>query len=70
MIGFHSVMLRPDSVRRVRPPITMIPKTRAEHPKSQIGRERGIVRTSGFSVDELDPLAAALALTPVALVER
>ena len=43
MIGFHSVMLRPDSVRRVRPPIERIPKTRAEHPRSQFGSDFGMV---------------------------
>lgn len=49
--GCHSVILRPDSVNRVRPPITTIPKTRAEQPKSQFGSDRGIaaevVGTSG-----------------------
>lgn len=33
--GRHSVMLRPDSVRRVRPPKTTIPKTEAADPRSQ-----------------------------------
>src|SRR5215469_10695508 len=33
--GRHSVMLRPDSVRRVRPPKTTIPKTLAALPRSQ-----------------------------------
>lgn len=42
VIGFHSVILKPDSVSRVRPPITTIPKTNAEQPKSQFGNERGI----------------------------
>lgn len=34
-------MLRPDSVRRVNPPTTRMPKTRVEQPKSHLGRERG-----------------------------
>lgn len=42
VIGFHSVILNPDSVNLVKPPITTIPNTRAEHPKSQLGNERGI----------------------------
>lgn len=42
MIGFHSVILNPDSVNLVKPPITTIPKTKAEHPSSQLGNERGI----------------------------
>jgi hypothetical protein len=33
--GRHSVMLRPDSVSRVRPPKTTIPKTLAAEPSSQ-----------------------------------
>lgn len=33
--GFHSVILRPDSVRRVTPPTTMTAKTRAEERSSQ-----------------------------------
>lgn len=35
MIGRHSVMLNPDSVRRVTPPTTMTAKTRVEERKSQ-----------------------------------
>lgn len=35
MIGRHSVMLKPDSVRRVTPPTTMIAKTSVEENKSQ-----------------------------------
>lgn len=35
MTGRHSVMLRPDSVRRVRPPKTTIPKTLAAEPSNQ-----------------------------------
>ena len=33
--GRHSVMLRPDSVRRVRPPKTTMPKTLAAEPSNQ-----------------------------------
>lgn len=42
--GFHSVMLRPDSVRRVTPPTTTMPNTKAEENMSQYpteGRESG-----------------------------
>lgn len=42
VIGCHSTILRPDSVSRVSPPMTMIPKTRAEQPNSQYGSERGM----------------------------
>jgi hypothetical protein len=35
VIGRHSVMLNPDSVRRVTPPTTMTAKTRVEERKSQ-----------------------------------
>ena len=40
MTGRHSVMLRPDSVRRVRPPKTTMPKTLAELARSQYATER------------------------------
>ena len=42
MSGSHSVILRPDSVNRVKPPMMTIPNTRAEHPNNQLGSERGI----------------------------
>lgn len=42
VIGFHSVILNPDSVNRVNPPMTTIPKTKAEQPNKQLGNERGI----------------------------
>lgn len=51
--GCHSVMLRPDSVSRVRPPMTRMPKTKAEHPISQVGKDLGIVVAVGVS-DEKD----------------
>ena len=35
VMGRHSVMLNPDSVRRVMPPTTMTAKTRVEERKSQ-----------------------------------
>lgn len=41
-MGFHSVILRPDSVSRVKPPMTTMPKTSAEQPKSHFGKDRGI----------------------------
>lgn len=34
-MGRHSVMLRPDSVRRVTPPTTMTAKTNADEKRSQ-----------------------------------
>ena len=40
MTGRHSVMLRPDSVRRVRPPKTTMPKTEAAEARSQYATER------------------------------
>lgn len=48
--GFHSVMLRPDSVRRVTPPTTMIPKTRALHPRSQLDTA-GVDNVGRASID-------------------
>lgn len=36
MIGFHSVILRPDSVSRVTPPTTMTARTREEDAMSHI----------------------------------
>lgn len=45
MIGFHSVILRPDSVRRVTPPTTITAKTRTEenmsHPATGGGESTG-----------------------------
>lgn len=43
VIGCHSVILRPDSVRRVRPPMTRIPSTKPEHDSSHIGKDFGTV---------------------------
>lgn len=34
--GFQSVMLRPDLVRRVTPPMCTMPKTREEVPRSHL----------------------------------
>jgi len=48
---FHSTMLRPDSLKRVKPPTTRIPKTKAEQPNSHLGRLRGIVRSRGAVVE-------------------
>lgn len=39
MIGRHSVMLKPDSVRRVTPPTAMIAKTRVEENRSHFPTE-------------------------------
>lgn len=49
MMGRHSVILRPDSVRRVMPPTTTTAKTSVEEIISQIPTERGarIGRVSG-----------------------
>ena len=47
VMGRHSVILRPDSVRRVTPPTTMTAKTRVEENISQLPTERG-GRTLGF----------------------
>jgi len=41
VIGLHSVILKPDSVRRVTPPTTMIPKTKTEEAMSHLPTERG-----------------------------
>lgn len=41
MMGRHSVMLRPDSVRRVTPPTTTMAKTRVDDNISHIPTERG-----------------------------
>ena len=43
--GRHSVMLRPDSVRRVRPPKTTMPKTEVAERRSQVATP--LVETSG-----------------------
>ena len=40
MIGFHSVIDRPDPVRRVMPPTTTMMNTRAAQPKSHIATAR------------------------------
>lgn len=56
MMGRHSVMLRPDSVRRVTPPTTMTAKTRVEDKRSQRatgGAERmGSSSATGAPLDE------------------
>ena len=36
VIGFHSVMLKPDSVRRVTPPTTITPNTNPADPRSHL----------------------------------
>jgi hypothetical protein len=40
--GSHSVILNPDSVNLVNPPMMTIPKTSDEHPNSQLGSDRGM----------------------------
>ena len=56
--GSHSVILRPDSVNRVNPPMMTIPKTRAEHPNNQLGSERGIAADVVGGVDVAEAEAA------------
>jgi hypothetical protein len=45
-MGRHSVMLSPDSVRRVMPPTTMTARTRAEESKSQFPTAGGEITGS------------------------
>jgi hypothetical protein len=49
VMGFHSVMLNPDSVRRVTPPTTMMPKTRPDDASSQRPTAGGASFGSGAS---------------------
>lgn len=61
--GFHSVILRPDSVRRVTPPTTMTAKTRAEDRSSQRatgGGERMGRLSSGSGDDSAEEDAATV----------
>jgi hypothetical protein len=51
VIGRHSVMLKPDSVRRVTPPTTTIAKTKVEDIMSHIPTERG-ARMGNGGVDD------------------
>jgi hypothetical protein len=48
-MGLHSVMLKPDSVRRVIPPTTMMAKTRVDDTMSHIPTGRGGNTGSGSS---------------------
>ena len=50
--GFHSVMLRPDSVRRVTPPTTTMPNTSAEEHMSQYPTEGGDKGGRTFDLEE------------------
>lgn len=59
VIGRHSVMLRPDSVRRVTPPTTMIAKTSVEDARSQNPTDRD--DRTGRASDAAAPLWLALA---------
>lgn len=54
MIGFHSVILKPDSVRRVTPPTTMTAKTRAEDANSHIATGGGVKVGSSSGLVECD----------------
>mgnify|MGYP007051632478 CR=1 FL=1 len=67
VIGFHSVMLRPDSVRRVTPPTTTMAKTRVadamSHPPTTGGARVG----SGASAAAC-PFSAALEDSAVGVV--
>ncbi len=48
-MGFHSVMLKPDSVRRVTPPTTMTANTSTADPSSQPPTEGGDSTGSSFA---------------------
>lgn len=63
VIGFHSVILNPDSVNLVKPPMTTIPNTSAEQPNNQLGNDRGIAAdvVGGAADDEADPVDASCA---------
>lgn len=50
VMGRHSVMLNPDSVRRVTPPTTMTAKTRVEERKSQFATA-GVESTGSCASD-------------------
>lgn len=72
-IGRHSVILRPDSVRRVTPPTTITAKTRAEEAKSQMATEGGVSfgRASAFAESDASLAANVSALrTPEAFEEK
>lgn len=59
MIGSHSVILRPDSVSRVRPPMMMMPNTSPEQVNSQVGMDLGISTGLTSSVEvEVDEAEA------------
>ncbi len=62
VMGFHSVILRPDSVNRVTPPMTTIPNTRLEHPRSQYPTERGVC----VSLESEAPVLTRLLLQGIA----
>jgi hypothetical protein len=47
VMGRHSVMLNPDSVRRVTPPTTMTARTRTEESRSQFPTAGGEITGSG-----------------------
>ena len=56
--GSHSVILNPDSVNLVNPPMITIPNTRAEHPNNQLGSDRGIAADVVGGVDVAEAEAA------------
>jgi hypothetical protein len=60
VMGRHSVMLNPDSVRRVTPPTTMTARTRTEESKSQCPTTGGEITGSG-SCRWADAAGAAVA---------
>jgi hypothetical protein len=61
--GRHSVMLSPDSVRRVSPPKTTIPKTLAAEPSSQYATD--FLDTAGQDEALLDKYRPVFAFAPM-----
>ena len=60
-IGFHSVILKPDSVRRVTPPTTITAKTRAEDANNHIATGGGVKVGSSSALVEWEDDSRLLA---------
>lgn len=70
MTGFHSVMLNPDSVSRVSPPKTTMPKTLAALPRSQYATTLLLVSGKKGAFVEVDAAACvADAVVGIATVD-
>lgn len=67
--GFHSVILNPDSVRRVTPPTTTTLKTSTLHPKSHL-YTRGEVKVSFGAASSALSAAASVASVKGTDVEK